>query len=92
MNFYCERTNDQFFNEPIGDTVLINNALGEGYMYFPFRITNTWTGKKVGLYCNDFGSSDASPVDFNWMQHDPDLNGIHEYAGFQRLVSDLGIG
>ena len=55
----------QFFNEPIGDTVLINNASGEGYMYFPFRITNMWTGKKVGLYCNDFGSLDASPVDFN---------------------------
>ncbi|MDQ8205961.1 hypothetical protein QEH52_00440 [Coraliomargarita sp. SDUM461003] len=30
--------------------------------------------------------------DFNWMQHDPDLNAIHEYAGFQRLLSDLGIG
>ena len=65
----------QFFNEPIGDTVLINNALGEGYMYFPFRITNTWTGKKVGLYCNDFGSSDASPVDFN--------NGAADYVWTQ---------
>ena len=54
-----------FFNEPIGDTVLINNASGEGFMYFPFRIINMWTGKKVGLYCNDFGSVDASPVDFN---------------------------
>ena len=65
----------QFFNEPTGDTVLINNALGEGYMYFPFRITNTWTGKKVGLYCNDFGSSDASPVDFN--------NGAADYVWTQ---------
>ena len=55
----------QFFQEPVGDTVLINNASGEGYMYFPFRIINMWTGKKVGLYCNDFGSEDASPVDFN---------------------------
>ena len=26
----------QLFQDPTGDTVLINNASGEGYMYFPF--------------------------------------------------------
>ncbi|MGZ0656302.1 tetratricopeptide repeat protein [Coraliomargarita sp. W4R53] len=30
--------------------------------------------------------------DFDWMQHDPDLHGIHEYAGFQQLLVELGIG
>jgi len=30
--------------------------------------------------------------DFDWMQHDPDLNGMHQYAGFQLLLSDLKIG
>ena len=30
--------------------------------------------------------------DFDWMQHDPDLDGIHQYAGFKQLLSDLDIG
>ncbi|WPJ94808.1 hypothetical protein SH580_15355 [Coraliomargarita algicola] len=30
--------------------------------------------------------------DFHWMQHDPDLGALHEYAGFRCLLSDLGIG
>ena len=61
MNFDYEI---EFFSEPIGDTIDISNAIGEGKMYFPFRITNMWTGKKVGLKCNDYGSLDASPIDF----------------------------
>ena len=54
----------EFFSEPIGDTISITNASGVGKMYFPFRITNMWTGKKVGIMCNDYGSLDASPIDF----------------------------
>ena len=54
----------EFFDTPIGDTISIMNALGSGKMYFPFRITNMWTGKKVGLSCNDYGSLDASPIDY----------------------------
>ena len=53
-----------FFSEPIGDTISITNTSGDGKMYFPFRITNMWTGKKVGLMCNDYGSLDASPIDY----------------------------
>ncbi|MDQ8194917.1 tetratricopeptide repeat protein [Coraliomargarita sp. SDUM461004] len=30
--------------------------------------------------------------DFDWMQHDPDLSGLHEYAGFHQLLIDLKIG
>lgn len=30
--------------------------------------------------------------DFDWMQHDPDLNGLVEYPGFKQLLSDLEIG
>jgi predicted Zn-dependent protease len=30
--------------------------------------------------------------DFEWMFHDPDLSTIQKYAGFQQLLSDLGIG
>lgn len=30
--------------------------------------------------------------DFDWMQHDPDLNGIHDYPRFRQLLSDLEIG
>jgi predicted Zn-dependent protease len=30
--------------------------------------------------------------DFHWMQHDPDLNAISDYSGFQTLLSDLEIG
>ena len=55
----------EFFSEPVGDTISITNASGLGKMYFPFRITNMWTGKKVGLGCNDYGSFDASPIDFS---------------------------
>tara|TARA_B100000767_G_C19673169_1_gene496155 strand:- start:21 stop:1160 length:1140 start_codon:yes stop_codon:yes gene_type:complete len=55
----------EFFSEPIGDTISITNASGLGKMYFPFRITNMWTGKKVGLGCNDYGAFDASPIDFS---------------------------
>ena len=55
----------EFFSEPIGDTISITNASGLGKMYFPFRVTNMWTGKKVGLGCNDYGAFDASPIDFS---------------------------
>jgi len=30
--------------------------------------------------------------DFNWMQHDPDLNGLAQYPGFLDLLRDLEIG
>jgi len=30
--------------------------------------------------------------DFNWMRHDPDLNGLTEYPGFRELLDDLEIG
>lgn len=30
-------------------------------------------------------------VDFHWMQHDPDLDGLHDYAGFQRLLAELDL-
>lgn len=30
--------------------------------------------------------------DFDWMQHDPDLNGLSDYFGFRQLLSDLEIG
>lgn len=30
--------------------------------------------------------------DFDWMQHDPDLNNLSEYPGFLALLSDLEIG
>jgi len=30
--------------------------------------------------------------DFHWMQHDPDLNEIHQYPGFKQLLGDLEIG
>ena len=55
----------EFFSEPVGDTISITNASGLGKMYFPFRITNMWTGKEVGLGCNDYGAFDASPIDFS---------------------------
>jgi len=29
--------------------------------------------------------------DFNWMQHDPDLAGLQSYAGYQDLLTDLGL-
>ena len=30
--------------------------------------------------------------DLDWMQHDPDLNELSDYAGFLRLLKELGIG
>jgi len=30
--------------------------------------------------------------DFNWMQHDPDLQILQDYSGFLQLMSDLKIG
>lgn len=30
--------------------------------------------------------------DFNWMQHDPDLNALSDYSGFREMLSDLEIG
>ena len=62
----------EFFSEPIGDTIEVLNAQGQGYMFFPFRITNLYTGKKVGLACNDFGSEDLNPIDFE--------NGASDYV------------
>jgi len=54
-----------FYSEPdSGNFISITNASGPGKMYFPFKITNTWTGKEVGLMCNDYGSADASPIDY----------------------------
>ena len=65
----------EFFSEPdSGTSVPIMNAneVSGGHMYFPFRITNVWTGKEVGLSCNDYGSLDASPIDQN--------NGASDYV------------
>ena len=56
----------EFFSDPInGSKVSITNASGNGTMYFPFKITNMWTGKEVGLKSNDYGSLDSSPIDYN---------------------------
>jgi Flp pilus assembly protein TadD len=30
--------------------------------------------------------------DFNWMQHDPDLQGLTDHPAFLRLLDDLEIG
>ncbi|HJM94741.1 MAG TPA: hypothetical protein QF698_01610, partial [Candidatus Marinimicrobia bacterium] len=54
----------EFFSEPVGDTIGVTNANGEGLMGIPFRITNLWTGKKIGLTCNDFGYNNSNPIDF----------------------------
>ena len=54
----------EFFSEPVGDTIGVTNANGEGLMGIPFRITNLWTGKKIGLTCNDFGHNNSNPIDF----------------------------
>jgi len=46
----------EFFDSPVGDSIKIgedNN--GPIYMYTPFRITNLFTNKKVGLHCFDYG-------------------------------------
>mgnify|MGYP001236752234 CR=1 FL=1 len=52
----------EFFDSPVGDSIKLgedNN--GPIYMYTPFRITNLFTNKKVGLNCNDFGSNNDGP-------------------------------
>jgi len=54
----------EFFDEPIGDTINVTNANGSGIMGIPFRITNLWTGKKVGLTSNDYGYNNSNPLDF----------------------------
>ena len=56
----------EFFPNPEdGSKVSITNASGTGDMYFPFKITNMWTGKEVGLKSNDYGSNNSSPIDYN---------------------------
>ena len=59
----------EFFSEPIGDTTL---PFGPP-ISLPFRITNLYTGKKVGLVCADFGSNnnpsdgiENGAGDFSW--------------------------
>ena len=55
----------EFVSEPDSGTVVpITNTSGPGKMYFPFRIINMWTGKEVGILCNDYGALDASPIDY----------------------------
>ena len=55
----------EFVSEPDSGTVVpITNTSGPGKMYFPFRIINMWTGKEVGISCNDYGALDASPIDY----------------------------
>jgi len=43
----------EFFSEAIGDSVFV----GYGMMGLPFRITNLYTGKKVGVTCFDLGTN-----------------------------------
>ena len=43
----------EFFSEAVGDSI----SVGAGTMGLPFRITNTYTGKKVGLTCFDLGTN-----------------------------------
>ena len=55
----------EFVSEPdSGTAVPISNTNGPGKMYFPFKVVNMWTGKEVGILCNDYGSFDASPIDY----------------------------
>jgi len=55
----------EFVSEPdSGTAISITNTSGPGKMYFPFKIINMWTGKEVGISCNDYGSLDASPIDY----------------------------
>ena len=52
----------EFFDSPVGDSIKLgedNN--GPIFMYTPFRITNLFTNKKVGLNCNDFGFNNDGP-------------------------------
>ena len=56
----------EFFSDAEdGSKVSITNASGSGDLYFPFKITNMWTGKEVGLKSNDYGSLNSSPIDYN---------------------------
>jgi len=56
----------EFFSDAEnGSKVSITNASGSGDLYFPFKITNMWTGKEVGLKSNDYGSANSSPIDYN---------------------------
>ena len=56
----------EFFADPAdGAKVTITTASGSGDMYFPFRITNMWTGKEVSLKCNDYGALNSSPIDYS---------------------------
>ena len=58
--------NIEFFADPVDGTIIpITNTSGQGQMYLPFKITNLSTGKEVGLGCNDFGTENASPIDFS---------------------------
>jgi len=43
----------EFFSEPVGDSI----SVGAGTMGLPFRITNLYTNKKVGLTCFDMGTN-----------------------------------
>ena len=43
----------EFFSEPVGDSI----SIGAGVMGLPFRITNLYTNKKVGLTCFDMGTN-----------------------------------
>ena len=59
----------EFFSDPVGDTTL---PFGPP-ISLPFRITNLYTGKKVGLVCADFGSNnnpsdgiENGAGDFSW--------------------------
>ncbi len=56
----------EFFSNPEeGTKVSIVNASGSGDLYFPFKVTNMWTGKEVGLKSSDYGSLNANPIDYN---------------------------
>ena len=59
LSSYKRRLNSdymiEFFDAPVGDSIKLgedNN--GPIYMYTPFRITNLFTNKKVGINCFDF--------------------------------------
>lgn len=54
----------ELYDQPVGDSVRVLNFLGAGDMGLPVRVTNLWTGKKVGLSCNDFGSETGGLFDF----------------------------
>ena len=54
-----------FYNEPVGDSVRVLNFFGAGDMGLPVRVTNLWTGKKVGLNCYDYGSETLGTFDFD---------------------------